>query len=134
MSCCNDSGTSIVTGQVIEDSACTILARVYGNAGTAITQSALASITCKVFDVDSSTPDTAVAAPTVTIASSVFDTLQTDARWTQDTTGFNFAHVLAASIFTTGDHYYRAEYLFTPSSGEVFRLVANIYCVPIRGS
>lgn len=117
-----------------EDGGAQCMARVSGQDGAAITQASLSSITCKVFDISTSTPDGVVATPTVTISTSVFDTLQTDARWTKDSTGYNFRHSLAASVFATGDHVYRVEYKLAPTSGEAFWLAFELYSKALRTS
>src|SRR6187402_145567 len=98
-----------------EDGGATFMARVLGNAGTAITQATISSITCNVYDMTA--PTVAVISPTVTVNSVVFDTLQTDARWTADTTGYNFLHAMPATAFPTGKRNYKVEYKFTPTSG-----------------
>lgn len=124
----------VTSADIWEDSGATCQARIIGQAGVNITQASLSSITCKVFDLNGTTPDTPVATPTVTISSSVFDALQTDATWSTDDTGYNFSHTLAASIFTTGDHRYRVEYTFTPVTGEAFPVVFELMAQNLRGS
>lgn len=125
---------------VFEDGGATFLARVYGNSGSAITQASLSSITCKVFDLDSTTPDTAILTPTVTIASVVYDTLQTGGLWVDDngdaldSVGYNFAHAMPATAFPTGGHRYRIEYKLTPASGEVFWIVFEATATDVRTS
>lgn len=118
-------------GYVVEDGGATFLARVNGNTGVAITQALLSSITVKVFDLDSTTPDTSIYSATVSISSCVFDTLQTDAIWTEDTDGYNFKHAMPASAFPTGGHNYRIEYLFTPTSGEVFWVLFEVLAIGV---
>lgn len=123
-----------VRATVWEDSGATCLGRFYGNDGDAITQATLTSITCKIFDLDSAIPTTATT-QTVTIASAVSDTLRTDDdRWTVDTTGFNFEHTITDDNLATGDHRYRIEYVFTPTSGENFVAVYELQCRAIVGS
>lgn len=128
------ASSDITKATIWEDGGATCMARVVGVAGTAITQATVSAIGCKVFDLTGDTPDTAVATPTVVVASSVFDTLQTDARWTKDATGYNFRYTLAASVFTTGGHRYLVEFKFTPSSGEVFWVVFELYAQNVRTS
>ena len=115
---------------VFEDGGATVLARIRGNSGAYITQASLSTITYNVYDLDDS--DAAVTNGSVTISSSVFDTLQTgDDRWTADSVGFNFAFSLPVAAFpngaTTTNNYrrYRIEIKFTPSSGTVFFLVVE---------
>ena len=121
-------------GECWEDGGSTNMTRQRGAAGALITQASLLTITYSVFDVSSATPDTAVDSGPVTIASSVFDTLQTDAIWTEDSTGYNFKHTIGASVLATPNHIYRTEYKFTPVSGEVFWKVFEVMVNKVRTS
>ncbi len=107
-------GAQIGTGTVFEDGSGSLMARVKGVDGDNIVRADITSITCAVFDAGG----TSVATPTVVVATSVFDTLQTDARWSPDidTTGYNFRHDMPATTFTAGGRY-TVEYKFTPASG-----------------
>lgn len=121
-----------IKGSCWEGSGPILLARIVGNAGTAITQATVTSIACKVFDLDGTAPDTAVAEPSVAVASTVYDSLQTsDPRWTEDVTGYNFLHQVAASVITE-PHRYRIEYKFTPSTGQPFYAVFEVTAVNVR--
>ncbi len=81
----------------------------------------ISTITCKIFDLDSATPDTAISTPTVTVSTNVLDTVITaQTIWTRDTTGYNFLHDLAGSEFPTGERRYRVEYTVTLTGGAVF--------------
>ena len=120
--------TDVVKVLIWEDASCTVFARIRGNTGAYVTQASLTSIACKVFDLDNA--NTQVSAPTVTISSAVFDTLQTssnDVRWTIDTTGFNFRFTVPASAFPLGERNYRVEVVFTPTSGDVFAVVYTVH-------
>jgi hypothetical protein len=124
--------TDIIRGRFFEDGGATVLARVIGQAGSNITQASLSTITYAIYAAETGT---SVATGTVTISSSVYDTLQTsDARWTHDTTGYNFTHALTASNFASGDKRYRVEYKFTPVSGEVFWLVCELQALQVLTS
>jgi hypothetical protein len=68
-------------GTIWEDSGVQLLARVNRADNTPLLQAEITSITGKVFLLDSTTPTTASSTPTVTVASVIFDTLQTDSRW-----------------------------------------------------
>ena len=127
-----------------EDTGVTCLARVINNSGSYITQATTTGITCKVFDLDSATPDTAVATPTVTVSSAVFDTLQTAAAdlrmWTKDGTGFNFSFQVPATAFATGtvgasqQRRFRIEFIFDVTSGADFAIVYEVTIRNLRGS
>ena len=81
----------------------------------------IATITAKIFDLDSATPDTPISTPTVTVASAVLNTVVTaQTIWTEDTIGYNFLHDLAGSEFPTGERQYRVEYTVTLTGGAVF--------------
>lgn len=98
--------------------------------GNWLQQADVSTITCKVFDLNSATPDTPIATPTVTVSTSVLDTpATTNVIWTKDSTGYNFLHDLAASNFPTGEHWYRVEYTVTLSGGAVFH---GVYEGPAR--
>lgn len=126
------SASDITTGVVWQDGGCMCLARVLAASGSYITQTATLSITCAVYDLHSATPNAAIATPTVTVATSVYDTLQTGLAWTRDSTGYNFKHTLADTLFTTGNHVYQVEYTFTPTSGEDARAIYRIYATAAR--
>ncbi len=126
--------TTVLKANVFEDSGAALMARVVGNDATLVTQAAIASIDCKVFDaVAGGNP---LAEPAVTVADSVFDTLQTDDRWTADSTGYNFRHDLPASALADGGKTYRVEYLFTPNAGlgEPFFVVFELTAVNLLTS
>ena len=128
------SHEQIFKGYVKEDGGATFLARVIGNDGVAILQSTISSLTVKVFDLDETDQDKAVYTATLVVADNIFDTLQTDARWTEDTEGYNFKHDMPASAFSTGDHNYRIEYKFTPTSGEVFWVLFEVLATNVKTS
>lgn len=113
--------TDVLATEGWEDAALTVMARVQKDA-TNITQAALSNIYCRVYD----SSDTLQASPSVTISSAVFDTLQTDSRWTADSTGYNFRFTVPASAFATAGKY-RIEFIFDPASGDDFALVVKHY-------
>ncbi len=117
-----------VQGPVFQNGDATFLARVEFD-GANITQAGLTSITCNVYDLKGNTPSTPVLTPTLTVSATIFDTLQTDARWTRDATGYNFRHDMPATAFTTARHDYDVIYKFTSSGGKVgyakFRVTAE---------
>jgi hypothetical protein len=128
------SASDVTYAVIWEDGGATFLARVVGVDGSNMTQSAVSTITCAVFDLGSATPETAVSTPTVTKASTVFDTLQTDGRWTKDTTGYNFRHTIGATVFSGGGKRYGIEYKFTPTSGEVYWVCYEVVTSNVRTS
>lgn len=114
---------------VWEDTGLTIMARVLGNAGTAITQASLTSIKMDVYDIDDEDAPVAIGTQdTLTISSVVFDELvDDDPRWINSggsAEGYNFLHTIAATRFANSG-VVRIEYLFDPAAGENFLIVAE---------
>ncbi|MHC4179512.1 MAG: hypothetical protein ACYSWU_18525 [Planctomycetota bacterium] len=105
----------------------TFLARVVGRDGANIVQADIASAEYSVYllddqDADSRTAVTGHTNVTLTVADVIFDTLQNDALWTADETGYNFRHVLDVSAnqaFATAGRRFLVEFALTPSSGQV---------------
>jgi hypothetical protein len=95
----------------------------------------VSTITCNVYDLDSDTPDTAIITPTVTVATSVLDTVATtNVLWTKDSIGYNFIHDLPITAFPTGGNMYLVEYKITTAGGTVgFGRYKGIAC-PAHGS
>lgn len=99
---------------VLENTGITILARVLGWDGSAIVQADVASGLYWVFDL-AALPDPIPAGTALTVADVVFDTLQTDAKWTLDDTGYNFALHVPGTSFDGGGKTFRVEIELTPS-------------------
>jgi hypothetical protein len=115
----------IPTFHVNEDTSPTIMYRMWDHEASGITETGTDTIFYAVHDIDDS--DTAVVESTeLTVAEVVSDTYQTDARWTKDTTGYNFLWPIPAEVIPEGDKTYQVALTFTPSSGgpivEAFRL------------
>lgn len=130
------SDLATLTKAVIwEDSTATFLARLYyRNTSTnnlaLLTQAATTSITYAVYN-----GSTSVSTGTVTVASSVLDTINTGSIWTVDSTGFNFIHSIAASVFSSPDTIYRIEYKVTlATSGDVGWIVYEVETKGVRTS
>lgn len=126
-------GATIGKGTVFEDGAASFMARVAVGSGVNMVQADISSIACEVFD----STGTSVATPAVVVADSVFDTLQTDARWNPDvdTTGYNFRYDMPATTFTTGGRY-RVEFMFSPVAGaqDNFPVVFNVSAYALLAS
>ena len=129
-----------------EDSDATVLGRITARNGSGsatgvngegnwLQQADVSTITWKVFDVDSATPETAIASGSVTVSTSVLDTpVTTNVIWTKDATGYNFLHDLAATNFPTGGRTYRLEYVATLTGGAVFHGVYSGQAKPVYSS
>jgi len=116
-----------VRGSCWEGCNFTCMARMVGDDNTAIIQSSVSSIAGKVFDKDDAS-DTGTAL-TVAVATSIFNTLQTDDRWTEDVTGYNFRFTVPGSAIPDGGKAYLVEFVFTmadeSTEAAVFEVVAK---------
>lgn len=132
-------GQKINFAEGLEDCGISLMDRVYGNAGTAITQATITAISYKVYSHTSkdkavdAEDGTLIASGSLTVASVVFDTLQTDARWTKDSTGYNFRYDSPATDRPAGG-WHRYEIVFDPSSGENFAAVWVVETLAMAGS
>jgi hypothetical protein len=105
-----------------EDTPVVLMARVTGEDSELITQASIDSITIDVYRIDGSVSEAVGSQASLTVADTVFDTLQTDDRWTEDATGYNFRYTVPVARFATpGRH--RIEFWFTGEDGSVFPLV-----------
>ena len=121
------SQSGVVSGLIWEDSDVACMARIKLNGAVAsFVQASIASVSRKIFDRKSATPSTAVDEADLTVATVVFDTLQTDGRWTKDATGYNFRDTIAAADLSTGGSQFRVEYKFTTTGGSVFFAVFEL--------
>ena len=114
---------------IYEDTAVSCMSRILGDDAAAITQSDIASISLSAFKDGSSTASSGPTA--LTVAAVVYDSYQTDARWTKDSTGYNFRYQVPASVFDSGDATYRLEFEFTPASQPVFFVVFMVDTVEV---
>lgn len=124
------------TGVVWQDAGASILARVYGHDGQPLLQTSISSLSRTVTEITDPTAPATIAGPTLlTLADVWYDTLQTDGRWKEDETGYNFLDPLPASVLPKRgqDAAYRVEYLLTPTSGEKFRFVFELLAKQIFG-
>ena len=118
-----------------------LMDRVQGNAGANITQASITSISyeCKRYtskeDAENAQGGTATTNGSLTVASVVFDTLQTSAPWDADSTGYNFRHNLVAAdrpATNTETVWDRVDDVFAPVSGEPFAVVWIVETMPMQ--
>ena len=117
---------------VYEDSTFSVLARIHAN-GSNVTQSDVTSITYQIFPTDSDTAHTGETS--LTVSAVIYDTLQTDGRWTKDLSGYNFKHDVAATVLVDPLDDYQFEYKVTMSDASVFHWLPDpISLIPIKSS
>jgi len=116
-----------IHGAAFKNGSVTLMARIVGAAGVNILPADVTTVTYTVFLLDDQDPDsrTAIAGHTAVplmAANVIFSTLQTDALWTVDTTGYNFRHVLDVSAhpaFTIAGRRYLVEFQLHPVVGQI---------------
>ena len=113
---------------IYEDTGVTCMSRILGDDAAAITQATTSAIVLNAFKNTSTTPTYTAS---LTVADVVFDSYQTDARWSKDATGYNFRYSAIASIFDDGDATFRLEFKFTPTSGSVYFVIFEIDTVEV---
>ncbi len=127
-----------IEDKVYRDHSKELLGRVAGANAQPIAQADVSAIEYTIYALDSANEDdrTAVEGHTgeaVTIADVIYDTLQTDAKWSKDATGFNFAHeidISSAPAFAAAGVTYLVVYTFTPATGQPYvGLAARLACV-----
>ena len=116
-----------IFGVALKNGSATPMARITGADAANIVQADIDSITYSIYLLTDNAPDTRTdvtghTTVSLTVADVIFDALQTDARWTEDSTGYNFRHVIDRSsneAFAIAGRNYLVEYLLTPTSGQV---------------
>lgn len=114
-----------------EDAGVTLMARVIGADATAVQIADISSIARNIYNHATGVALGTVAAPVV--ADTIFDTLQTDARWTADTTGYNFADVIDDDKFVTPG-IYEVEYKLVPAAEADIMVLFLVTVKPVRAS
>jgi hypothetical protein len=117
--------------KVIEDSAFSLMARVVGSNGVLITQADITSIAYSVVKISDGT---VIGTGSLTVADVVFDTLQTDKRWSEDSTGYNVLITPNPTLIPEGGVTYAFEVVFTPVVGYPFIVIFHIETIPAYGS
>jgi len=92
--------------------------------GDAYQQTDVVSLSYSVTLLDETDPsiETAITGHTsvaMVVADAIFDTLQTPISWKQDTTGYNFRHLLATSPFTLQGRTYKVAYSLVTGTATV---------------
>lgn len=131
----------VVWGEVHEDGSFSVLARVCSltgsgeeylpGEGNVLEQADVSTITAKVFDIgadeEATTGTEVTAAPTVTVSTSIFDTLRTVGWPTDDDPhGYNFRHDLGPTYSAEGGEWRLVEYKFTQTDGTIAWLEARV--------
>lgn len=109
------------------------MARVIGPDATTVTSTMISGVTYSVYDT--AEPSTAlVSESTLTLGNVLYDTLQTDARWSRDSAGYNFRYDVQSTELPQGKKKYRFEFRFAPVSGQPFHTVWEVTTVDLYRS
>ncbi|MBN1590948.1 MAG: hypothetical protein JW888_15650 [Pirellulales bacterium] len=124
-------------GTVFKGGSVTCLARVVGHDAAAVTRTDILSVQYSLYLLENDDPDSrtvvaghdAVALDKISV---LFDSLQTDARWTRDATGYNFRHtldVVSSAAFGLAGRDYLVEYRLTPYLGQVILVRFRLHSI-----
>lgn len=116
----------VTPGYLLTDGTATLMARLRHWDNALLRRSDVDSIVYTVFTVagDSRTAVPGHTDVAINPAESVFDELQTDARWNRDDSGYNFRHTLdiaTAPLATTPGSQLLVALTLTPVSGQPIR-------------
>lgn len=121
----------VIDAVVSADGDVVVMGRIVGQARTAINQASVDdgddAIQVQVTDRNATVT---LALASLDVEEVVFNALQTDARWTKDTTGYNFLHVIPASALPLGDAAYSAEYSMDFADGTRAAWSVNLATLP----
>jgi hypothetical protein len=117
------AGAWDIQGIAFKNGSATLLARVVGANAVAITTGSLVSAAYTIYLLDPVDPDAATAVEghedvAVEVADLIFDTLQTDAIWDVDSTGYNLKHILditTNAAFAVAGRTYLVVFSLTPT-------------------
>jgi hypothetical protein len=126
-----------IHGTVFKNGSAILLARVVGAAGAVVTQGDIASLKYSIYLLDDDDPDCQTPVPghtdvALSVSAVLFNILQTDALWTQDTGGYNFKHALdvaAHPAFAVAGRHYRIVYELAPAAGQVILVRFRVHVV-----
>lgn len=125
-----------VSAAVFSSASAILLARVVNAQGLPLVPSQIASASYTVYQLDewdlaSATPLPGHTNRALVPGEILLDTLQLDALWNVDTTGYNFRHVVDVSsqpAFPVAGVHYRCRHELVPTAGQVivvrFKLLA----------
>jgi len=128
---------SDIQGTVFKNGSATLLARVVGDDGAAVTQAEIAQADYTVYLLDQDDPDAGTAVTghanvVVSVASLIQDSLQVDSVWDVDQTGYNFKHVLDVSAnqaFAVAGRTYRIAFRLSPVSGQAILVRFRVHAI-----
>jgi hypothetical protein len=119
------SKLKIIEASVIERSVSVFLARLIAPSGSNVVKSDLSSVVVDIYDT-TNLPSIKTYSSSLNISEIIYDTLQLDGRWTVDKKGYNFAHQMPSSVFSSTSKKYQVQYRFTLVNGNLFTSLYRI--------
>lgn len=122
-----------------EDNPIALMDRVYSINGSLVTIASISTITYRVYacadkdEVISGAGEIVGPQTSCTVATTVYDTLQTSAPWTKDATGYNFRIDLPGTA-RPAPGWHRVEIIVTPATGSAYTLRWGIKTGALAGS
>jgi hypothetical protein len=116
----------VVKGRIIAESGAVLLARVQDSQGNNLTNATTSGIVVNVYNAETATLSTTLPSQATTI----YDTLQSSAIWTQDAIGYNVSIAVPGSAWPTAATY-RVEAIVTPVSGDSYFLLWELYAINV---
>jgi hypothetical protein len=122
----------VTTGTVWQGNPARLMRRVVGINNQDLTQASVSSIAYKTFEDTAGDPYAVVASGSLTVATVIFDTRQTES-WTQDELGYNFRWDSPGALYPKGNTVYRVEVTLTPTTGDAFAMVFKVTAKDLKG-
>jgi hypothetical protein len=115
-----------IHGTAFKNGSAVLMARIVDSAGVNVQQSGIIAIKYSIYELDPCLPDSLVIVTghdevTLTVASVIYNALQTGGLWTIDSVGYNFRHeinVATDEAFPKAGAMYQVRYTLTPTSGQ----------------
>ena len=128
---------AVIEAAVVEDASLSLMRRLRKWDGSYLTQADVTSIAYSIYDERTRSVVSGHDGVALTVSQVVYDTLQTDALWTADATGYNFKHTIDVSsnpAFPEEDRSYLVEHVITLASGPPIALLWRVRVVPRLGA
>jgi hypothetical protein len=121
--------SEIQSAIISAESAQTFLARITDSSANILVPAAVSTVSIEIFDRNTRLQVGTTLTPSP--SSVIFTTLQTNAIWTQDATGYNFLVVIAGTYFPVGGTTYRVEVTITPVGGNPFKVLWDLPTIEV---
>lgn len=123
---------SVPVTKILANNPVVQLAQIQGLDGVYIHQADVTSIAYTVYDLTNASA--VVGTGTLTVASVVYDAMQTDDIWERDTIGYNFKTIIPASRFPNASRRYLLNIAFTLASGYVVNDLSEWHTISLTGA